>query len=179
MHKSPSPTLSWGLPLHIHGPPTFLAVSSSVAPRISCITDPDSVGISSRLKSEGEKKCGHILALHNLQEIVCCPRPYTLKKKTTKTTIGKESQTWKSPPVRFYSWQDKSMISVVCLKVEFSCTCASSKTPPNINNLDFTLLVLLCSSSCEFTLFYLYRRLICPSFPQLLQGLDMAVCSEM
>lgn len=102
-----------------------------------------------------------------------------LKKKTTKTTIGKESQTWKSPPVRFYSWQDKSMISVVCLKVEFSCTCASSKTPPNINNLDFTLLVLLCSSSCEFTLFYLYRRLICPSFPQLLQGLDMAVCSEM
>lgn len=101
------------------------------------------MGISSRSISE-RGKGHHTLASHNLQEIECS-RSYTLRKKpkNKKTNYNwerKKNLGWKSPPLRFYSWQENSMIIVICFKIEFFCTCTSSKTVQNKNNQSWLFL---------------------------------------
>ena len=66
-----------------------------------------------------------------------------LKRKTKKTNDNwerKKNLGWKSPPLRFYSWQENSMIIVMCLKIEFFCTCTSSKTVQNKSNQSWLFL---------------------------------------
>lgn len=124
----------------------------------------ESMGLPSRLNLRG-KRWPRTYSAQFTGNCMLSQTSHLFKK--TKT-IGKERQTWKSPPLRFYSWQDNSVIFVICLKVEFSCTWTSSKTSQNINSLDFTLFVLMWISHCGLTLLCLYWSLICCSFLQLL-----------
>lgn len=106
MHESPSPTLSEDL-YHIFMTTQTFSLSHFwrlLESAVIAFITADSTGLSIRLQSEGEKG-DHTLALPFTGN--CMPSQTLHLKTKQQTTIRKERKTWKSPPQRFYSWQDK------------------------------------------------------------------------